>query len=564
MYALYQLNCYRTSMGSTPEATAQRALSIDELAAVLAEAVSKMKTGHIDMICLLIRGVAENRVEELLSLFSISQFVPSNCVAPISVSDADFLLTTLISSFSGNSSEPEGGSAKSARSFKTESPSLSFDRDHCIRLISQLMKFADAIAEMPLEVRQQAMGAAFGDCAKMEALLPEMLVNEDISLVCMKRSMSAISIDHRELCVLLNAREVLPPAIHAPTFLSSIWQLKLKEIVCLESNWNVPVIFHNVASALRSIVSKASIILQEGESEMFVESVVRSLAELRVNSPLASNSIPAERSQSVGDVCMSDESAWLDGGILEAFPECVPLYLALFLLSDLNSLVAETPTTTVAAARVVLLARCLLAEFCRAALDAGAAVVKSLCIVYSAPTVQVGSTAVASHGDAELQEINIRDVAQCATVISQLLDAVAPLPPPSNLKALTALVGFYRVVCRLERILKTEENRRNSFPVNALMLQSSLAFSLVFTSNGDGATFSSADTVRVALDLDVSILEALARADAYDLLIELLVLDMPLTRSHTCPEWYRDGRIANIVESLPLNSPWRRQVKSLV
>lgn len=561
MYALYQLNRYRHAAGGKVDDNG-RAMSLDELSAVLAEAICKMKTGHIEVVCMLILGVAESRVEELRSLFVCSQFVANSCdasVLPLGAGDAHFLLNALLLAVNRNDERADIDVAKSTRpvratsvaarrvvsSTEESSASLSFDKEHCVRFITLLLQLAPAVYNLPVDLQQCAFSAAFGDSSRLEELLPSILTNEDIAPLVAKDIFTAIVVDHRELCGLLSGRAASPTSLNVPSYLMFVWQMKLQELVAIDVTSNLEVLFSYFASALRSLLSKASRMLNETEKKSFFGAVTLSLTQLTVH--VTKSKGPQNGAARVGNnisvlnAVLSDEAAWLSGGILSAFPECFPLYSALLALTLGVPESAELET-----ARQLLLARCLFAELTAAAAGTAHPWQKLHLVCSTATGVLLGAPA-SSVGT--LTKVDLSDGAQVHQLIRSSLLFVASQAFSLQIDMLARIVSLYRL-CTLSCALQ-------DMPVAAHMLQSLLTS----TQRSTSSSVTGKCRPEEALAMDVTIMEALLRAGSFDLLVEFLLLDMPARHGGlSIPDWRKDDRLVALVNQLPAKTAWRRQV----
>ena len=564
MYALYQLNRYRGAP-CEGEDNHGHPLSLDELSAILAEAICKMKTGHIEVVCLLILGVTESRVEELRSLFVCNQFVSNNdaSVAPLCAGDAHFLLNALLLAINRSDERSGDDPVKSARPVRTSSvaarravtgtdessASLPFDKDHCSRFIVSLLQLAPAVHNLPAHVQQMAFSVAFGDPLRMDELLPVILTNESIAPAVAEDIFTAIVVHHRDLCALLSGRAASPSNVNVSSYLISVWHMKVQELTTtgLETVLKPAIVFSDLASALRSLLTKASVMLNESEKKDFQSMVIASLAQFTAgpsNKAKTTSHSTGLNLGSVTDIVLRDEAAWLDSGLFAAYPECFLLHLALFVLTF-----GLPESGELCAARLVLLTRCLVAELTTVA----AAAVHPWRNVRLVCSTAVGVLGAADNSITPLTNVDLSDATQIDAFLRSSLTFVALQTAPLQADMTRHIVSLHRLCCAAS----SQPLSVSDMPVAAHLLQDLLSFTP--TKTHKDTIVSNSDPDR-ALTLNVTIMESLVRSRSFDLYVEFMLLDMPVHHETTFPEWRRDARIVALVGQLPAGSAWQRQV----
>lgn len=571
MYALYQINNYRLvadNSAQRPNSQPELTRALRELAAILAEAVGKLKTGHLEVLCLCIAGISEAKIATLRGSFVTSPCVPQSdaVIAPLSAADADFLLTCLTETINQEPTADgslESGSTKAVRTTRSaaggarrvaadnseeSNNSTSFDKDHCIKLIALLRGFLRASTALPANLQQQMVSTAFVDLVRMEELLSDVLLNEDLSSECAERVLQAVLVTHRDLCLLLlsprAATAPAPAVAHLPTYLVALWDAEIHKFSTVGHSQNISVAFHDAASGLRSLYRKATDVLQGSDFSEFTKAAAVSLAQVS-GSALHATPKNAPLACTVGDVCVADEAAWLDSAILDFHPECFALYLSLFLLSDMYKKTGDgEDRARMFATKQLLLARALVREVGHA-VSAALPVINSVRLVSTVETEVIGANchkeALHIHSDCD-----ISDPVQRTKLLQRLILAVKSHKhfPQHTRVVVRSLVSLVRVLSVPATICADDDVSKT---VNAELLRIGLSAS----SHG----------VHASLDTDVALLTLLQSLQEYDTLVDYLVLDMMADRAINNDHWREDARIIAVVDSLPVGSPWRRQVR---
>lgn len=533
----------------------------------------KMKATHIEVLSLLIAGVAQVRVEELKNL-KLLCFDAQNAgggvdetAAAMPWSTAETLLTVILSALRGGGSSARGARArptataataarKPAREVADDAGTNSVENQQLTTLIARLMDLGSGVASLPKDIVQDIWGSRFGSVAAMEALLPVLLLREDVSPTVALEAFSSLTTFHVDLCALLlskvgdSAQTLSHSSIQADARIEStileVWNQHLLSMRAEHHGGNESA-FLQYCSSFRALEQKAVELLNEEALQRFSQFAVSSLAQLSWSTaePDSTLQMASVSSAVLGDLCFDHDMQWVSSGLVAAAPSGLPLLVGIYVLSRWYAALQRSDLPQ----RVALMRSSLRAR----------SFLMSRVVLASMPVgpdlASAKGVSLSAEADRSEQPCDMCDVQQCETLIASLLsdDGLSS----GHMKLILLLVRERAVLQNNLRRLAIGAVEITTLPVNEPVNVQYLQNSISQDSRADTGGAMSLDTC-------VLVLQALCKHHMYEDFVQFLLLDMQTvlcaSDNQRC-HWRADARVCEQVTQLPEGSCWKRQVR---
>lgn len=621
-FVLYQLHQYRHAAATTNTPTNTSTTipvyeaNLPDLEHILKESASKMKPAHIEVLGLLITGVAPSRVEELKGLKLLSFPVTTATAtaatpeehhrsAAIPWAASESLLTTLLTALrkgsnSGETSTRAGRGASAGTSRKarevsggteTSSSSGGPENDQLSQLVARLLDFGAGVANLPTDILQDLYSSRFGDTEAMEALLPPILLREDISPTAALEACASLTTYHADLCKLILSKagcsstllsqlnDSAEVDVKIEQTLHAVWLQQVSQLGQRCAHGDVEEVFLHHCSAFHSLLHKASNLLNQVALRRFSEVVIATLSRLASAkstdsdvAPISPQSTPAIL---LGEVSLADHVQWIAAGVVSAVaPGGLALLVGIHVLThwglelqradqqEEDVVAGEGRSTQLRSglhARSLLLSRLLLASLHS---STETALFRDICLA--------SSSVPSSTGHSTDNVYDIEDPAQWDALVVTLLESDDGISA-AHLQIILALhqqrCVLHQNLCTLvDGSADTSVVQLFSLPLKLQYLQRAFAIHHVTEPTSSPPVHACASS-SLSMPTCAKMLKALAKVQMHGEFVQFMLVDMQLlcgsgVQGGDSPQWRQNARIMDIVYMLlPERSCWKRQVR---
>ena len=586
--AIHHLHNYRVGFDPDPNGSRNHKPMSEflSLSDTLANAVTKMRKEHIDILLLVIAGISSSLIGGLKKAPAI--LLVSHTIRSVSQKVKDLFAINLDYSIRGEIF------LFLQQSEKPKSPELA----HCTTLAPFFVLFCRCIPSLPSDILDRILLCSFGDSDAMHCCLRDALLRESVPTSSTSDLVSFAHIAHPTICNRMFRVNLSIPDEGSQYAMGYYISQVADTIEGTKSDVSVPLtivggdrevgsVFRCHISAMRSITSKGLCALELGETgtwsrQHYMWQLLNLFVKLEVASidQLCSEGCDHMMSSTWGDVCWLDEGAISD--YLSTVPHglhssCMHVYVGIATLFHLGSLMVDQDGEELALAikcvSAVLLTRIYLAEL----------VVLNVISTSDFNRILIPADAV-SFGDSCQQSSTVSLLYKPSDIIN-LLRAVTDAVESSHIVDETILQRSILLLMQLQRVWSLLndplQNLLESWklPSNLQLLQCSLKA----RSQNELMVYSNPrPCVVIPLELMVAVLKLLLRSRMYSAFIELLVVDFALlvysvkfekrhvssndegptnADSYSCwDDWQQNEGVVKAVDLLPDRSSYKRQV----
>jgi hypothetical protein len=584
--AIHHLHNYRVGFDPDPNGSRNHKPMSEflSLSDTLADAVTKMRKEHIDILLLVIAGISSSLIGGLKKAPAI--LLVSHTIRSVSQKVKDLFAINLEYSVRGEIF------LFLQQSEKPKSPEMA----HCATLAPFFVLFCRCIPSLPSDILDRILRYSLGDSDAMHCCLRDALLRESVPKSSTSDLVSFAHIAHPTICNLMFRVNLSIPdesgqyamGYYISQVVDTIEGTKTGGLVSLtigSGGEEVGSVFRCHISAMRSITSKGLCALELGETgswsrQQYMWQLLNLFVKLEVASidQLCSEGCGHMMSSTWGDVCWLDEGAISD--YLSMVPHrlhtsCMHVYVGIATLFHLGSLMVDQDGDELAfaikCASAVLLTRIYLAEL--VILD----------VLSTSDFDRIHAEAL-SFGNSCQQSSTVSPLYKPSDIIN-LLRAVTDAVESSHIVDETILQRSILLLMQLQRVWSLLndplQNLLESWklPSNLRLLQ----WSLKARSQNELMVYSKPrPCVVIPLELMVAVLKLLLRSRMYSAFIELLVVDFALlvysvklekrhvssndegptnADSYSCwDDWQQNEGVLKAVDLLPDRSSYKRQV----
>ena len=583
--AIHHLHNYRVGFDPDPNGSRNHKPMSEflSLSDTLANAVTKMRKEHIDILLLVIAGISSSLIGGLKKAPAI--LLVSHTIRSVSQKVKDLFAINLDYSIRGEI-------------FLFLQQSEKPEMTHCTTLAPFFVLFCRCIPSLPSDILDRILRCSFGDSDAMHCCLRDALLRESVPTSSTSDLVSFAHIAHPTICNRMFRVNLSIPdegsqyamGYYISQVADMIEGTKSGVSVSLTivgGDREVGSVFRCHISAMRSITSKGLCALELGETgtwsrRHYMCQLLNLFVKLEVASidQLCSEGCDHMMSSTWGDVCWLDEGAISD--YLSTVPHglhssCMHVYVGIATLFHLGSLMVDQDgdelTFTIKCVSAVLLTRIYLAEL----------VVLNVLSTSDFNRILIPTEAL-SFGDSCQQSSTVSLLYKPSDIIN-LLRAVTDAVESSHIVDETILQRSILLLMQLQRVWSLLNDPLQSLlkswklPSNLQLLQCSLKA----RSQNELMVYSKPrPCVVIPLELMVAVLKLLLRSRMYSAFIELLVVDFALlvysvklekrhvscndegptnAVSYSCwDDWQQNEGVVKAVDLLPDRSSYKRQV----